>query len=98
MNEKHYYEAPSDEIFTEVKVQAIMLWRSYDDTHGYATEKISRVNELDNIKDNFMTIFAMFDDKNQRLLANVLSPEAKEAIRSRLIAGGAPDYYYPYLK
>ena len=87
-----YYEAPSEEIFQEVLEQALLLWGSYDDTHGYATEKKDRIKDLENTRDNFMYIVAMFDDSNQRLLANVLSPEAKQAIHDRVVAGGGGAY------
>lgn len=88
-----YFEAPTDEIFDEVKDQAIKLWRSYDDTHGYASTKVNAIKDLKNVKDNVMYIIAMFDMSNQRLLSNVLSDEAREAIHNRLVAGGStPDY------
>lgn len=87
-----YYEAPSDEIFEEVKKQALLLWGSYDDTHGYATEKKDRIKDLENIRDNVMYIVAMFDDSNQRLLSNVLTDEAREAIHARIVAGGGEAY------
>jgi len=88
-----YHVAPPEEIFNEVKKQSILLWRSYSDEHGYASGKIARIDTLENIRDNFMFMVAMFDISNQRLLANVLSPEARTAIRERLIEGGASKEY-----
>lgn len=84
-----YYTPPSDKIFNEVKQKAIAMWRTKDDTHGYATEKISYIEDIKNVSDNVMYIVAMFDLSNKAELANTLSPEAKAEIRNRLIDGGA---------
>ena len=75
-----YYDAPSDEIFNEIKEKAIEIWQSYDDTYGYATEKITRVNSITNFKDNWGTIVGMFDNPNQQKLVNKLSDEAREKV------------------
>ena len=83
-----YYTAPSDEIFEEVKKCAIEVWGAYDDTYGYATEKIVRIKDISNIGDNMMFIVAMFDVLNQRKLADLLSLEAYQAITERVISGG----------
>ncbi len=85
-----YYEAPSQEIFDDMKRAAIELWSSYDDTHGYATEKIAAVRRVQNVKDNFMYIFAMFDFNNQRKLT--ISQDTRRAVNDRLISGGSPEY------
>ena len=82
----------TEDSFQEVKEGAIQIWRTYDDTHGYATEKINRIKDLQNIQDNGMYIVAMFDMDNQRKLSGMLSSEAKKEIRDRLIAGGASEY------
>lgn len=63
-----YYQAPSDEIFNEIKKQSVKLWQTYDDTHGYATEKVSRITDIVNFKDNVGYIVAMFDIHNQMKL------------------------------
>ena len=47
--EKLYYTAPSDEIFNEVKEKCIEIWKGYDDTYGYATDKIDGIENLENI-------------------------------------------------
>jgi hypothetical protein len=91
--ENLYYLAPSDEIFNEVKEAAIKIWLTYDDKFGYATEKISRIENINNIKDNFMYIVAMFDFQNQIKLSSSLSLEAKLAIKERMLAGGTPEQF-----
>lgn len=79
-----YYDAPSDEIFNEIKQVAINIWKTYDDTYGYASEKIGYVESITNVRDNWGTIVGMFDWQNQaKLLAN-LSPEAKEKVQEWL--------------
>ena len=79
-----YYDAPSDKIFNEMKQCAIKIWQSYDDTYGYASEKIAMVNSITNVKDNWGTIVGMFDWNNQQLLLEMLSPEAQEKVREWL--------------
>ena len=91
--ENLYYTAPSEAIFIEVKAQAIMLWRSYSDEHGYASDKIKRIDDIENVSDNLMYMVAMFDTSNQNKLADQLSEEARLAIRERLEAGGSPAEY-----
>jgi len=75
-----YYEAPSDEIFNEIKEKAIEIWGSYDDQFGYASEKINYVKSILNFKDNWGTIVGMFDSTNQQKLLTKLSPEAREKV------------------
>lgn len=75
-----YMEAPSQEIFEEIKAKAIEIWQGYDDTYGYASEKINYVNSITNIKDNWGTIVGMFDYKNQAKLVAKLSPEARKKV------------------
>ncbi len=76
-----YYQAPSQEIFDEIKEAATEIWNSYDDTYGYATEKINQIKDLKNIRDNAWTIVAMFDGSNQGKLLDLVSPEAADIIR-----------------
>jgi len=79
-----YYEAPSDKIFNEIRDNACDIWRTYDDTYGYATENIERLNELTNFKDNWGTMVGMFDLPNQMKLLAKLSPEAQDKVRQWL--------------
>jgi hypothetical protein len=86
MKEK-YYTAPSDEIFEEVKRASMKLWEERypeETSHFYAKEKIDRIEEMENIEDNFMFIFSMFDIHNQRLLMDKLSFEARKEIAERI--------------
>ena len=99
MTTELYYTPPSNEIFEEVKKAAIELWREVDtdnDRFGYASEKISRIENITNIQDNMMFIVAMFDGDNQALLANKLSQEARYAIRERWIDGGGHASLIPF--
>ena len=78
---------------------AMELWKEVDsdnDKYGYATEKINRIKDIQNVGDNFMYIVAMFDIDNQRLLANRLAEETRTAIRERMIDGGNPSYLIPF--
>jgi len=82
-----YYEAPSDEIFEEVKKEAIELWKIVDtdnDKYGYATSKINRIKDIGNVKDNTMYMVAMFDHINIQKLLNNLSDEAKKFVSERI--------------
>lgn len=75
-----YYTAPSDAVFEEIKARAIEIWQTYDDTYGYATEKIECVKSITNVKDNWGFIVGMFDSPNQQKLLAKLSPEAREKV------------------
>lgn len=88
MEAELYYTPPKDEIFEEVKEASITVWEGYDDTHGYATEKINRIKNIPNVGDNFMFMVAMFDGNNQMKLSSYLTSEAKKEIRERLLDGG----------
>lgn len=92
---KFYYTPPEDKLFDELKEKAIELWREVDsdnDKYGYASEKINKIKDIKNISDNFMYMVAMFDHENQKLLAEKVSDETRNAVRARMIAGGNPVY------
>ena len=89
---KLYYTPPTDEQFNDVKNNAMELWKEVAHDESYANEKIGAINDIQNVQDNFMYMVAMFDDGNQKRLANKLSPETCVAIRERLIDGGSPEY------
>lgn len=89
MTAKLYYTAPPDEAFNDMKRVAIAVWNTYDNEYGYADEKIERIKDIANVKDNFMYIFAMFDIDNQRFVASRLKKETREAVKARMIDGGA---------
>lgn len=70
----------SDETFNELKTEAIKIWKTYDNTYGYADEKIDYLNSFGNVKDNYGTIIGMFDSTNQVKLFNSVGKEARELI------------------
>lgn len=84
----HYYDAPNDEAFDELKACAIEVWQTKDNTHGYVNEKVGKIKDLKNVGDNFMYMVAMFDIGNQILLAQKLSEDTKHEVFTRLVAGG----------
>jgi len=79
-----YYQPPADEIFDDIKVNAIMIWESYDDRYGYASGKVHRIKDFENIRDNAWTIVAMFDHINQARLLYLVSTETRRAITEML--------------
>ena len=80
MNQKDYYKAPPEKVFNEIKEASLKIWMTYDDTYGYATEKISRIKELTNVSDNAWYMVAMFDSNNQAKLISMVSPETGNMI------------------
>ena len=92
-----YYTPPSDDQFKQLQLAAEIIWREYDDTYGYATEKADKVLGLQNVGDNFMYIVAMFDIHNQRKLAQILDEPTRRAVSDRMIDGGMPPEYNPFL-
>jgi hypothetical protein len=67
---------PTNEVFNEMRKAAISIWRDYDNRFGYATEKIKRVNSMENISDNAMVFYRMFDHWNKQLMVSKLSEDA----------------------
>jgi hypothetical protein len=94
--DKLYYKTLSKEVFTEVKEAAIKIWRTYDNTFGYASAKIDRIKDLPNVRDNVMYIVAMFDHNNQVLLASMLSDNARKQIWLRMEDSVAGNYFNPF--
>lgn len=70
-----YYTAPSDEVFAEIKQAAVDVWNTFDNTHGYVTEKLALVGAITNVRDNWMTLIALFDLPHQRMMLANLSHE-----------------------
>lgn len=70
----------SDEMFNEIKKASIKIWKTYDDTYGYATEKIDQVRAIKNFSDNWITFYGMFDPVNQQKLLLKLKPETANFI------------------
>lgn len=81
MTIEEYYTAPTDLVFYEIKAAALEIWAGYDDTHGYASNKISIVKSCQNLQDNAWYLVAMFDPINQERLLAKVSPETAEQIR-----------------
>lgn len=87
-----YYTPPTETAFEDMKKSCIELWRTKGNAGGYSDEKIHRIENIQNISDNFMYMFAMLDINNQRIVADKLSPETKKAVRERMVDGGNPEY------
>jgi hypothetical protein len=49
-----------------MKKASISVWEEYDNTYGYVDEKVGRIKNIENIRDNFMFMFSMFDTNNQK--------------------------------
>jgi hypothetical protein len=70
-------ETPSQQIFDEMKAAAAAVWsENYSDEFGYVTEKLDRINGINNIQDNAMVFFRMFDWNNQYKMMSKLSSDA----------------------
>lgn len=78
MNKLDYYKAPSQEIFEDIKRGCLEIWGTYDDAYGYASEKKDVVNRFDNIRDNCLTMVAMFDVHNMKRLLRIVSEPSCE--------------------
>jgi len=72
--------APSKEIFNEIKDAAISIWKEYDDTYKYATEKIDVIESLADINASILYMYQMFDHKNKSKLIIKLSKPATRFI------------------
>ena len=82
--EQLYYTAPTDTAFEEMKKACIEVWGQYKESPGnYYEEKLSRIQDITNIKDNFVYMFAMFDVGNQRKVVALLSESTKEELKVR---------------
>jgi len=85
MSKFDYYKAPSDEVFADIKATAIKIWRGYDDTYGYATEKTDRIKDIQNVRDNTCYIIAMFDTDNQKKLFDMVELDESKKFISELL-------------
>ena len=77
-----YYKAPKQEVFVDIKAQAIALWNTYDNQFGYVDEKVGQIKDIKNIEDNTGYIVAMFDNINQKKLYDMVGVEGKEYIEN----------------
>jgi hypothetical protein len=88
MNTKLYYKSPKDRHFEELRSVCIRYWSTFDDTFGYATEKINQVKSFENNEGNFMTMVKMIHPLAWEVIAEVLSLETRNHVSIRLEAGG----------
>lgn len=78
---EHPWEiTPSEEIFNEIVEACVEVWHTYDDTHGYRTEKLERVRSTKNYKDNVMGLIRMFHPVMRYRIVTRLSKQAQEYI------------------
>jgi hypothetical protein len=77
-------ETPSVEIFNDMKQAATQIWKTYDNEYGYVDEKLNYVNGLNNIQDNAMVFYRMFDWENQRKFKQLVKEETLEYIKNNL--------------
>jgi hypothetical protein len=60
-------KTPSNAIFEEMRQISSSIWKdNYSDEHGYVTGKLQFINSIDNLDDNAMVYYRMFDYNNQR--------------------------------
>lgn len=76
------FKAPPKEVFQEMKEKAIEVWKTYDNTFWYVDEKLERVNGLENVADNAMVFYRMFDWINQKKFEEWLSSETLDYINN----------------
>ena len=81
-----YYTAPSDEVFKDIKQGAIKIWKTYSDEFGYQSEKVDAIKDLENVRDNYAYIVAMFDYSNQQKLLDEVSREDTKLLITNLIS------------
>jgi hypothetical protein len=73
---------PSQEIYNEMKSIATQIWETYDNRYGYVTEKLGYINSIDNIQDNAMVFYRMFDSQNQETFRVNASNEVLNYIKN----------------
>ena len=73
-------ETPTQEVFDDMKSKAIAIWKTYSNEYGYVTEKLNYINSLENIQDNAMVFYRMFDWINQSTMNNTVNPESLDYI------------------
>jgi hypothetical protein len=83
-----YYKAPAQEVFDDIKKNAIKIWKTYDNTYGYVDEKVGRIEPMQNISDNAWTIVAMFDSDNQAKLLIAVKPATRKILTQLLRENG----------
>ena len=77
MDREQYYTAPPQKIFDEIKGASIQVWQTYNNEFGYVDEKVDRIKDIKNIRDNTCYLVAMFDLSNQNKLLSRVEGETK---------------------
>lgn len=65
-------EKMDDQQFAIVKAACKAQWETMDNTYGYVDEKLSTVNRLTNVGDNWSYLIAMFDGPNRLKLLQLI--------------------------
>lgn len=78
MSEELYYQTPPDEIFNEIKSACITQWNLIGRHKSYLDEKLSRVNRMQNISDNYATMIAMFHTRHRQAVYSKLDDKCLE--------------------
>lgn len=65
------------EVFDEIKEAAIKQWNTFDNTHGYVDEKLTRVNSIRNIQLDGLILLRMFHRNSRQKIINSLSDRTK---------------------
>jgi hypothetical protein len=84
LKNKIMFETPTQEIFDEMKIIATEIWNTYSDEHGYRTEKLNYINSFENIEDNAMIFFRMFDWNNQQIFISKSTNDIVEYIKNNM--------------
>ncbi len=79
MTTEEYYTAPPPHVFDEIKRASISIWNGYESP--YKEDKLNRICDLENVRDNAWYMVAMFDQNNQTKLLGMVSSETEELIR-----------------
>lgn len=58
----------SEKAFKDLKKNAVALWKTHDNTHGYVSEKLGRIMFIDRVGDDAMVLFRMFDVEHKEKL------------------------------
>ena len=85
---KLYYTPPKDKSFDELRHICTRYWKCFDDSHGYATNKIHHINNLKNIGGNFIEMVKMIHPVARIVIAEQLSIDCRNDISIRLESGG----------
>lgn len=84
-----YETATPDDVFAEVKNKAKQYWiDNFENTHGYVTGKIERIDRIENHDDDYLFILKMFDPQHEKKCILSMSQEAREWIKKSKIAKG----------